>query len=64
MSFIIFYRYLIYELTSNRAYQVDMNISVCFESDDHCLFFQRVLTKTILFKKPCSWQTGFINTSK
>ena len=55
---------MIYELRSNRAYQVDMNISVCFESDDNCLFFQRVLTKTILFKKPCSLQTGFIDTSK
>ena len=64
MSFIIFFRYMIYELRSNRVYQVDMNISVCFESDDNCLFFQRVLTKAILFKKPCSLQTGFIDTSK
>ncbi|XP_052067236.1 uncharacterized protein LOC127706620 [Mytilus californianus] len=55
--------YSIYDLSSSRLFQIDMNISACFETTGSCMFSQRVLTKTLLVKKPCEWVTGFVNAN-
>jgi hypothetical protein len=59
-----FYSYAIYDLKSDHQYMIEMNISICFESSELCMFIQPIFSNTKLTKKPCQWQTGFINQSK
>ena len=59
-----FYSYAIYDLKSDHQYMIEMNISICFESSEPCMFVQPIFSNTKLTKKPCQWQTGFINQSK
>ncbi|XP_052081234.1 uncharacterized protein LOC127719258 [Mytilus californianus] len=51
--------YSIYDLESDGSYLVDMNISVCLESEKPCVFEEQIFWNTKLRKKPCKWHTGF-----
>ncbi|VDI71962.1 Hypothetical predicted protein [Mytilus galloprovincialis] len=51
--------YVIYDLTNNFQYLVDMNISVCYESSGPCELESMIFHDSVLHKKPCQWRTGF-----
>lgn len=44
-----------------QTYRVNMNLTVCFESNGPCMIIAPVLTNTILPKPVCNWKTGFID---
>lgn len=58
--FIVYIRYVIYDLESDHQYLVDLNVSACFEASGPCDFNSAIFHKTFLPKMPCQWQTGFI----
>lgn len=57
-----YYRYTINNLVDERMYLVDLKLSVCTESG--CEANYTILKDMLLPKQPCSWNTGYIDTSK
>ncbi|VDI16062.1 Hypothetical predicted protein [Mytilus galloprovincialis] len=51
--------YMIYDLTNEFQYLVDMNISICYESSAPCELESMIFHSSVLYKKPCQWKTGF-----
>ncbi|VDI33043.1 Hypothetical predicted protein, partial [Mytilus galloprovincialis] len=51
--------YMIYDLTNEFQYLVDMNISICYESSAPCELESMIFHSSVLHKKPCQWKTGF-----
>ena len=46
------------DLTSKNQYVVDLDISVCFESNDTCVILTSVLSNAHLPKTTCDWSIG------
>lgn len=46
------------DLTSKNEYVVDLDISVCFESNGTCAIVASVLSNSHLPKTTCDWSTG------
>ncbi|XP_033724553.1 uncharacterized protein LOC117314596 [Pecten maximus] len=56
--------YMIVDLTGERKFIVNMNISVCFDDDrTSCQFYVSVFDNTILPKPECSWSRDFLDNS-
>ncbi|XP_052083535.1 uncharacterized protein LOC127720826 [Mytilus californianus] len=51
--------YVIYDLTNEFKYLVDMNVSICYESSAPCELESMIFHSSVLYKKPCQWKTGF-----
>ncbi|CAC5411203.1 unnamed protein product [Mytilus coruscus] len=51
--------YVIYDLTNEFKYLVDMNVSICYESSAPCELESMIFHGSVLYKKPCQWRTGF-----
>lgn len=56
---IFFIRYSIDDLADERKFLVNMNISVCFESDAPCLYDIVLFQDSLLPKIMCDWESGF-----
>ncbi|CAG2244639.1 unnamed protein product [Mytilus edulis] len=51
--------YSIDDLPEQRKFLVNMNISVCFESDDPCLYDFVLFKDSLIPKILCDWESGF-----
>ncbi|KAK3101936.1 hypothetical protein FSP39_007496 [Pinctada imbricata] len=66
--FILFFRefeisYVVYELSGERKYLINLNISVCWESGQSCDLVAMVFDGGLLPMKPCVWNPGFADPS-
>lgn len=59
-TYIFPYRYTVYDLKSDRMYQLSLNISLCLETSNPCLLETVVFRNVFLPKKPCSLTPGFV----
>ncbi|KAK3101942.1 hypothetical protein FSP39_007535 [Pinctada imbricata] len=55
--------YEITDLSSERKYQVDLKLKVCFESGGPCVAEIAILSGTLLPKKVCKWDTDFLDST-
>lgn len=56
-------RYNIRDLPNEKLYVVTLKLSVCTESSG-CEANHTIFENMMLPKQPCSWDEGFVNTSK
>jgi hypothetical protein len=52
-------RFTIHDLSSEKQYMLNMNISVCLEHDGACLVSVPIFKNTKLPKIGCDWNGGF-----
>ena len=53
-----------YDIESENAFLIDMNISVCTESAQACEQDYVIAQNVLLPKKQCTWDAGFVHQSK
>lgn len=55
----IIFSFKIDDMTVQRQYRVDLNMSVCFESSGSCLYEVALFTNAVVPKILCNWQSDF-----
>lgn len=53
------YSYQLFDLTGENKILMDMNVSICLETNSTCNMSVKVLDGTKLPKQPCNWTRGF-----
>ena len=57
--FPLFYRFIIKNYVTEKYFELDLNISLCFEDRKDCVLIITVLEKSKLPKVFCNWGTGY-----
>ena len=57
----LYFSYGIFDLQSKDMYAVDLEVSVCLDTDLPCVMTELVLNHVELPKKICNWSKGNVN---